>query len=72
MKFTYLWLICLVSFMYFTYVQCDGEEQNPEPPRPRRKHPVLREVFLTAPQWLHIPFSLLGALASYAAYHFYG
>ncbi|CAI2722883.1 unnamed protein product [Schistosoma spindalis] len=80
MKLTHLLLICLISFVFFTYVQCelDGEEEPDENEEgreqsvPHGKHPVLRKVFLSAPSWMHIPFSILGAVAAYFAYHIYG
>ncbi|CAH8438322.1 unnamed protein product [Schistosoma margrebowiei] len=80
MKFTHLLLICLMSFMFFTFVQCDSDEDMEEPrdeeetpkPVPHGKHPVLRKVFLSAPSWMHIPFSIVGAALTYIAYHFYG
>ncbi|CAH8437320.1 unnamed protein product [Schistosoma guineensis] len=66
--------------MFFTYVQCDYDSNTEEPldedetPKPvsHRKHPVLRKVFLSAPSWMHIPFSIVGAALTYVAYHFYG
>ncbi|CAH8437138.1 unnamed protein product [Schistosoma turkestanicum] len=71
MKLTQLLLICLVSFVFFAYVQCDGEDGQDSQDVPRGKHPTLRKVFLSAPSWMHIPFSILGAIASYYYYHFY-
>ncbi|CAH8437690.1 unnamed protein product [Schistosoma curassoni] len=72
MKFTHLSLICLISFVFFTYVQCDLDEEETPKPVSHRKHPVLRKVFLSAPSWMHIPFSIVGAALTYVAYHFYG
>ncbi|CAH8437708.1 unnamed protein product [Schistosoma curassoni] len=65
MKFTHLSLICLISFVFFTYVQCDLDEEETPKPVSHRKHP-------SAPSWMHIPFSIVGAALTYVAYHFYG
>ncbi|CAH8437546.1 unnamed protein product [Schistosoma rodhaini] len=67
MKLTHILLICFISFLFFTYVQCDGNYESPH-----GKHPLLRKAFLTAPSWLHMPFSIAGAVAAYFFYHFYG
>ncbi|CAI2722884.1 unnamed protein product [Schistosoma spindalis] len=72
MKLTHLLLICLISFVFFTYVQCELDGEDREQSVPHGKHPVLRKVFLSAPSWMHIPFSILGAVAAYFAYHIYG
>ncbi|CAH8493462.1 unnamed protein product [Schistosoma rodhaini] len=56
MKLTHILLICFISFLFFTYVQCDGnyeseEEENEEeekpsqPDVPHGKHPLLRKAF---------------------------
>uniref|UniRef100_A0A3Q0KTG4 MEG-11 n=1 Tax=Schistosoma mansoni TaxID=6183 RepID=A0A3Q0KTG4_SCHMA len=74
MKLTHILLICFISFLFFTYVQCDGdyeseeeeneeeeneeEEKPPQPDVPHGKHPM--------------PFSIAGAVAAYVFYHFYG
>ncbi|CAH8826850.1 unnamed protein product [Trichobilharzia szidati] len=73
MKLTQALLIFLISFICLTFVQCDGEEEPQSPPRHTRgKHPILRKVFLTSPQWMHIPFSAIGGIVSYILYHFFG
>ncbi|CAH8437596.1 unnamed protein product [Schistosoma rodhaini] len=73
MKLTHILLICFISFLFFTYVQCDGNYERPsQPDVPHGKHPLLRKAFLTAPSWLHMPFSIAGAVAAYFFYHFYG
>ncbi|CAH8437580.1 unnamed protein product [Schistosoma rodhaini] len=72
MKLTHILLICFISFLFFTYVQCDGNYESEEEENPHGKHPLLRKAFLTAPSWLHMPFSIAGAVAAYFFYHFYG